>query len=115
MTAQVLWLACRAPIVLKDSGTLFRVGEGFKRDRNLLHTKTCPLGLITFFMLIKDQMDSDAFRLVGRHMICLHKGLLLSKEKEETITTHFNVTAPKFIVLNERDEMQNLHFKIALA
>lgn len=81
----------QSPNGLKDSGTLFNVTEGLKRDGNLVHTK------IAFFRLIKDQVDSDASLLVGRHtVICPYKGLFLSMEKEKTINVHVNMTAPKF-------------------
>lgn len=89
----------QSPNGLKDSGTLFNVTEGLKRDGNLVHTKTHPLRRIAFFRLIKDQVDLDASLLVGRHtVICPHKGLFLSMEKEKTINMHVNVTAPKFTV-----------------
>lgn len=82
------------PQWLRDSGTLFKVTEGRKTDGSLLHTKTCPPKLVTVFILIKHQVDPGASLLVGRYiMTCLHKGLLLSKEKEETINVHVNMTA----------------------
>lgn len=86
----------QSPNGLKDSETLFKVAGGLQRDGSPLHTKTYPLRFGAFFILIEDQIDLSASLLVGRHTVtCLLKGLLLSKEKEETINTHINTTAPQ--------------------
>lgn len=72
----------QSPNGLKDSGTLFNVTEGLKRDGNLVHTK------IAFFRLIKDQVDSDASLLVGRHtVICPYKGLFLLQAASQIVSS----------------------------
>lgn len=63
------WLFCSEPQRLKDNGTLFKVAEGLKGDGSYLHTKTCPLRLVAFFILTKQQIDPDPSLLVGRHTV----------------------------------------------